>query len=72
MSSTKLELDGNIACQPPGIADSFSSPRLSEFTSRIGNATACLEQLFEQRIARTHSLLVYDITSVSTYSELDG
>ena len=72
MSSTDLELDGNMACQLLGIADSFSSPRLSEFTSRIGNATACLEQLFELRIARAHGLLAYDITSVSTYSELDG
>lgn len=72
MSSTELELDGNMACQLLGIADSFSSPRMSKFTSRLGYATACLEQLFELRIARAHGLLTYDITSVSTYSELEG
>ena len=72
MSSTEPELDGNMACQLLGIADSFSSPRMSEFTARLGDSTACLEQLFELRMARARGLLAYDITSVSAYSELEG
>lgn len=72
MSSTELELDGDMACQLLGIADSFSSPRMSELASRLGSATACLERLFELRTARARGLLAYDITSVSTHSGLDG
>lgn len=71
MSSTEPEMEGNMVRQLLGIADSFSSPRISEFTLRLGESYACMEQLFELRTARAQGLLAYDITSVSTYSELE-
>lgn len=71
MSSTEPEMEGNMIRQLLGIADSFVSPRISEFTSRLGDSYACMEHLFELRTARAQGLLAYDITSVSTYSELD-
>ena len=72
MSSAELELDGDMACQLLGIADTFPSPRMSELTSKLGGSAACLEQLFGLRTARAQGLLAYDITSVSTYSGLGG
>ncbi len=72
MSSTEPEMESNMVRQLLGIANSFTPPRLSEFTSKMGDSYACMEQLFELRTKRAQGLLAYDITSVSTHSDMNS
>lgn len=51
----------------------FSSQRLSEIMTILGEATGCTEDLFALRAKRcSDPTFLYDITSHSTYSEMDG
>jgi len=53
-----------------GMASSFSSPRMSEFTKRMGDTCPCLEDLFERRLKRTDDLLSYNLTSASSNTHI--
>ena len=51
----------------------FTSQRLSEVTKTLGEATGCTEDLFALRAKRcSDATFLYDITSQSTYSDIDG
>ena len=72
MSSVEDVADGSIIRELMGISERFTSPRMSELTKRMGEAYGNIEELFEKRVRRVKGVLGYDITSVSTYSDLDG
>ncbi len=46
----------------------FSSPRMSELTAKIGSMDGSMEEFFAKRLDAEDGLLVYDLTSESTYS----
>ena len=46
----------------------LSSPRLSELTRRVGLMEGEMEEFFAKRLGAENGLLVYDLTSESTYS----
>lgn len=51
----------------------YTSQRLSEITKTLGEETGCMEDLFALRAKRcSDSTFLYDITSQSTYSEMNG
>lgn len=72
MSSVEASADGSLVTELLGIAGHFSSPRMTEFTQRLGNACDGMETLFEKRLVRAGDVLSYDITSVSSYSSMRG
>ena len=72
LSSVEDTADGSMIRELLGISERFTSPRMSEFTKRLGDAIYNTETLFEKRILRSKNVLSYDITSVSTHSTLKG
>ena len=72
MSSAEDTADGSMIRELMGISERFTSPRMSELTKRLGEAVDNIETLFEKRILRTEGVLGYDITSVSTHSDMKG
>ena len=50
----------------------FSSQRLSEAVKILGEADGCTEDLFELRVKRASGAFLYDMTSQSTYSGMNG
>ncbi len=46
----------------------FSSPRMTELTQEIGSMDGAMEEFFARRLDAEDGLLVYDLTSESTYS----
>ncbi len=46
----------------------FSSPRMSELTKTIGHMEGEMEEFFAKRLEAEDGLLVYDLTSETTYS----
>lgn len=46
----------------------FSSPRMSELTKTVGSMEGEMEEFFAKRLEAEDGLLVYDLTSESTYS----
>jgi transposase len=71
LSSAEDTVDGCMIRELLGIGGSFSSPRMSEFTKRLGDSYADLETLFEKRLARTDGALSYDLTSASSHSRME-
>jgi len=55
-----------------GAAGSMASPRVSELTRAIGEATENTEMFFARRIARTEGILAWDTTTHGTYSLMGG
>jgi hypothetical protein len=72
LSSVEDVAEGSMVRELMGVSERFSSPRMSEFTKRMGDAVQNAEELFERRIMRAGRVLSYDITSVSTHSMLGG
>ena len=72
LSSVEDTMDGCMVGELIGIAERFDSPRMSEFTRRMGDSFDSMETLFEKRVSRAKEMLSYDITSVSTYSRMRG
>ena len=72
MSSIEDTSEGSMFRELMGISERFTSPRMSEFTKRLGDAADNIETLFEKRILRTGDMLSYDVTSVSSYSDIEG
>lgn len=48
--------------------EDFSSPRMSEITSTIGNSTDSMDEFFRRRITGSDGEFVFDLTSETTYS----
>jgi len=71
-SSAEDAMDGSMIRELMGISGRFTSPRMSEFTKRMGESFGNIETLFERRVMRTKDALGYDITSVSTNSSMSG
>ena len=46
----------------------FSSPRLSELTTEIGGLESAMESFFAKRLDAEDGLLIYDLTSETSYS----
>lgn len=72
MSSVEDTADGCLVREILGIGGRFDSPRMTEFTQRLGEAYDGMESLFAKRLARMGRVLSYDITSVSTYGHMSG
>jgi len=72
LSSVEDTMDGCMIGEQLGIAERFDSPRMSEFTRRMGDSFDAMETLFEKRVSRAKEMLSYDIASVSTYSKMKG
>jgi len=72
LSSVEDAADGCLVRELLGISGRFGSPRMTEFTQRLGEAYDDMEALFERRLARAGDVLSYDITSVSTYGRMRG
>jgi len=72
LSSVEDAADGCLVRELLGIGGRFGSPRMTEFTQRVGEAYDDMEALFEKRLARAGEVLSYDITSVSTYGHMRG
>ncbi|HSV42028.1 MAG TPA: IS1634 family transposase, partial [Methanomassiliicoccales archaeon] len=72
LSSVEDAADGCLVREILGIGGRFGSPRMTEFTQRLGEAYDGMETLFGKRLARAGSVLSYDITSVSTYGHMRG
>jgi transposase len=72
LSSVEDVADGSMIRELIGISERFKSERMSEFTKKVGDAILNVEELFERRMVRTKDVLSYDITSVSTYSNIRG
>lgn len=71
---TELTLESTYIREVVGLGEmDFSSQRMSEITKVLGEATGCAEDFFALRAKRcSGSRFLYDITSQSTYSDLDG
>ena len=65
-------MNGCMVRELMGIRKSFTSPRMSEMTRILGSAFHNTENLFERRLARAGDSLSYDLTSVSTHSNIGG
>jgi transposase len=65
-------MEGTMARELMGIRKRFTSPRMSETARVLGTGFHNLEDLFGRRLARAGGSLSYDLTSVSTHSDLDG
>jgi hypothetical protein len=72
LSSVEDVIDGSMIRELMGISGRFTSPRMSEFTKRIGDSFDDLDTLFGKRLMRAGDVLGYDITSVSTHSDIKG
>lgn len=71
---TELTLGSSYIRETLGVGEmDFSSQRMSEITKVLGEATGYQEDFFALRAKRcSGDRFLYDITSQSTYSELDG
>ena len=65
-------MESTMARELMGIRKRFTSPRMSETARMLGTGFHNLEDLFGRRLARAGDSLSYDLTSVSTHSDLDG
>lgn len=65
-------MESSMVRELMGIRKRFTSPRMSETTHLLGTAYRNTEELFERRLARTGDSLGYDLTSVSTHSDIGG
>jgi transposase len=70
---TKTVIESTYIRETVGLGEmDLSSQRLSEMTKIIGEAGGCMEDLFTLRVKRSGGMFLYDLTSQSTYSELEG
>lgn len=74
LQDTELTLESSYIRETIGIGEmDFSSQRMSEITKTLGEATGCTEDLFALRAKRcSGDKFLYDLTSQSTYSDMDG
>ena len=54
------------------IGRSVSSPRISELTRMIGEASDCMDLFFERRLGRSGDIIAWDTTSGGTHSVRTG
>jgi len=69
---TELTLSDSYICEMLGFRRGMGSQRTSDILKGIGGAGLNMDEFFERRTQRATGLLVYDITSVSTHSDMGG
>jgi len=69
---SEVVLQDSFICEMLGHRRNMGSQRTSEILKAIGAAGLNLDTFFEARTGRASGLLVYDITSVSSYSLMGG
>lgn len=74
LMDTQITMDSSFIRETVGLRDmEFPSQRISEMVRIIGEATGCMDDLFTLRAKRSSDgTFLYDITSQSTYSEMNG